>query len=347
MTKNLKEKFMKLSKLPHTSFINESDLFSNDWQVPTDIPIMNLAASAKLKSAGVMPGITIIAGPSKHFKSNICLQAVRAFQKKHPDGIVLYYDCELGAKPTYFTQAGINVDNVLHIFITNIEELQFDLVKKLNAIERGDPVMVFVDSLGNLASKKEAEDMENENAKKDMSRAGSYKSLFRVITPKLILKDIPFWAVGHVYQTMEFISKTVVSGGTGMYLSADNVLLIGREQAKTGTELDGYNFKINIDKSRFVKEKSKFELQVRWDGGIMKYSGLFALAVEGGFITRPTLQKYEYNGKEYAKKDIEHNPDVMEELLDNEDFINYVERRYELPTGVSYDNKESDTNEGE
>jgi ribosomal protein L21E len=40
----------------------------------------------------------------------------------------------------------------------NIEELKFDISKQLQEIKKGDKVIIFIDSVGNLASKKEVKD---------------------------------------------------------------------------------------------------------------------------------------------------------------------------------------------
>ena len=111
-----------------------------------------------------------------------------------------------------------------------------------------------VDSVGNIASKKEVEDAENMKSVADMTRATALKGLFRMITPMLTLKDIPLLAVNHTYMEQGMFPKAVVSGGTGVMYSADNVWIIGRRQEKTGTEITGYDFVINVEKSRFVKE---------------------------------------------------------------------------------------------
>ena len=118
-------------------------------------------------------------------------------------------------------------------------------------------VIFVIDSLGNMASKKETEDAIDGKSTVDMSRAKQMKSIFRMITPYLVKYDIPMVAVNHIYMTQEMFSKPVVSGGTGIYLSADNIFILGRQQAKEGTELAGYNFIINVEKSRHSREKSK------------------------------------------------------------------------------------------
>ena len=119
------------------------------------------------------------------------------------------------------------------------------------------------------------------------------KSLFRMVTPHLTIKDIPMVVVNHTYQTMEMFSKAVVSGGTGIYYSADNIYIIGRQQEKTGTDLTGYNFIINVEKSRFVREKSKIPVEVSFEGGISKWSGLLDMAMESGHVIKPSNGWYQ------------------------------------------------------
>ena len=131
-----------------------------------------------------------------------------------------------------------------------------------------DRVIIVIDSIGNLASKKELEDAKNEKSVADMSRAKALKGLFRMVTPYLTMKNIPCIAVNHTYQEIGLFPKAIVSGGTGIYYSADNIWILGRQQNKVGTEIKGYNFIINVEKSRFVKEKSKIPVIVTWDGGI-------------------------------------------------------------------------------
>lgn len=92
------------------------------------------------------------------------------------------------------------------------------------------------------------------------------------------------------HNTMEMFSKQVLSGGTGPYYSADTIWIITRamEQEGSGTskELVGYNFTINIEKSRFVREKSKLPITVLFEGGINKWSGLFDLALDEGWLQK-------------------------------------------------------------
>ena len=293
----------------------------------------------RVADGGLASGLTVLAGPSKHFKTSFALLVAASYLKKYDDGVLLFYDSEFGSPQAYFESFGIDTSRVLHTPVTNIEELKFDLVHQLGEIERKDKVIVVIDSIGNIASKKEVEDAENMKSVADMTRAKALKGLFRMITPSLTLNDIPLLAINHTYQTQEMFSKAVVSGGTGVMYSADNVWILGRRQEKTGTEISGYHFVINIEKSRFVKEKSKIPISVSWEGGIEKWSGLIDVAMEGGYVVKPKngwyMAKNPANGEELSgncRLAQTMCEDFWSTIFEETDFKSFVEKRYKVAT---------------
>jgi hypothetical protein len=183
----------------------------------------------------------------------------------------------------------MNVDpeRVLHTPVEHVEQLKFDITRQLDNIERGDKVAIVIDSVGNLASKKELEDALNEKSVADMSRAKALKGLFRIVTPYLTTRDIPMIVINHTYQEIGLFPKEIMSGGTGIYYSANQIFFMGRQQEKDGKEVSGYNFMIGIDKSRFVREKTRLPLSISWEGGINKWSGLLDVGIEIGWIQKP------------------------------------------------------------
>jgi len=130
--------------------------------------------------------------------------------KKYEDGVVLFYDSEFGTPQSYFETFGIDLDSVIHTPITDVEELKHDIMKQLKGIEREDKVFILVDSIGNLASKKEVEDALDGKSVADMTRAKQLKSLFRMVTPHLTLKDIPMAVVNHTYKEIGMFPKDIV-----------------------------------------------------------------------------------------------------------------------------------------
>lgn len=286
------DKLKKNSKIKTTEVLSESKFFNEKDMISTPVPMVNVALSGDI-DGGLSPGLTVLAGPSKHFKTSFALLMAAAYLDKYPDAVLLFYDSEFGSPQSYFETFGIDPSRVLHTPIANVEELKFDLIGQLENIDRKDKVCVVIDSIGNLASKKELEDAINEKSVADMSRAKALKGLFRMTTPYLTMKDIPLLAINHTYQEIGLFPKAIVSGGTGIYYSADNIWILGRRQNKKGTEITGYDFVINVEKSRFVKEKSKIPISVSWEGGIAPYSGLLEVALLGGYVQKPSNGWYE------------------------------------------------------
>jgi len=330
------DRLKKNTTIKEADILSESKFFNKKDMVQTTVPMINVALSGSL-DGGITPGLTLWCGPSKHFKSFFCLLEVKAYLDKYPEAICLFYDSEFGAGKKYFESMGIDMTRVIHSPITDIEQLKFDATSQMKEIQRGDKVIIFVDSVGNLASKKEVEDALEGKSVADMTRAKQLKSLFRIITPHLTIKDIPMVVVNHTYQTQEMYSKAVVSGGTGIYYSADNIFIIGRQQEKDGTDITGYNFIINVEKSRYVREKSKIPIEVRFEGGISTWSGLLDVALESGHVVKPKngwyqrvdLETGEVSEKNYRRAETD-NKDFWLPVLRSKSFRKYIEDNYML-----------------
>jgi len=327
---SLLEKLKKNSTIKETEILSKSKFFSKKDMIQTSVPMMNVALSGSLEG-GLTPGLTVFAGPSKHFKTAFSLLCAKAYLDKYEDAIILFYDSEFGSPQSYFDNFGIDPARILHTPITDIEQLKFDSMQQINNIERGDHVMIVVDSVGNLASKKEVEDALEGKSVADMTRAKQMKSLFRMITPHLTIKDIPMIVVNHTYSEIGLFPKQIVSGGTGLVYSADNIYIIGRQQEKDGTEVTGFNFIMNVEKSRFVREKSKIPIEVSFEGGISTWSGLLDIAMEGGFVVKPTNGWYAHKGseKKHRQKDT-YTKEFWMPILTSKEFREYIESRYKI-----------------
>lgn len=328
------DRLRKTTTIKEASILEDSKFFNAKDMIVTEIPILNVALSGSI-CGGMVPGLTLWAGPSKHFKTSFALIELKAFMDKYEDGICLFYDSEFGTPQSYFTGFGIPLDRVFHTPLTDIEQLKFDIMQQMRQLTREDKVMIVIDSVGNLASKKEVEDALEGSSKADMTRAKQLKSLFRMVTPYLNLKDIPMVVVNHTYKTQELYAKDVVSGGTGIYYSADNIFILGRQQDKDGKELNGYNFIINVEKSRFVREKSKIPIAVSFETGISKWSGLLPLALEFGMVTKPKLGWYtrpEVSDDKNWREDATDCAEFWLPILENPAFDDECKRKFQLDT---------------
>jgi len=337
---SIMDKLKKNSKLKATEVLSESKFFNEKELISTHVPMVNVALSGAV-DGGMSSGLTVLAGPSKHFKTSFALLMAADYLKAHPESVMLFYDSEFGSPQSYFEQFGIDTSRVLHTPITNVEELKFDLIGQLEELDPKDDVIIVIDSIGNLASKKELEDAQNEKSVADMSRAKALKGLFRMTTPYLAMKNIVMLAINHTYQEIGLFPKAVVSGGTGIYYSANNIWILGRRQNKKGTEVTGYDFVINVEKSRYVKEKSKIPIQVSWEGGVQTYSGLLDVALAGGYARKPSNGWYEscdpstgeilVEGKVREAGTLEK--EFWDPIFERTDFKEFIKRQYMIGYG--------------
>jgi len=330
------DKIKKNTSIKEASILSKSKFFTDKDMIPTSVPIINVALSGDIEG-GLTPGLTMWAGPSKHFKSAFSLLMAKSYMDKYSDAALLFYDSEFGTPRSYFDSFKIDMNRVLHAPITDIEQLKFDIMNQITNVERGDKLIIVIDSIGNLASKKEVEDALEQKSAADMTRAKQMKSLFRMVTPHLTLKNIPMIVVNHTYKEIGLYPKDIVGGGTGSYYSADNIFIIGRQQEKEGTEIVGYNFIINVEKSRYVKEKSKIPVTVSFDGGISKWSGLLDLALESGHVFKPSNGWYskmnpstgEIEEKKYREKET-NTKEFWASVLEDKSFHEFVRNRYRV-----------------
>lgn len=333
------DKIKKNSSIKESAILSKSKFFNAKDMIQTSVPMLNVALSGSL-SGGLTPGLTMLAANSRHFKSGFALLMAKAYLEKYPDAALLFYDSEFGTPQSYFASFDIDTDRVLHTPVTDVEQLKSDIMKQLSQVERGDHLVIVVDSIGNLASKKEVDDALEGKTVADMSRAKQIKSLFRMVTPHLNLKDIPMIAINHVYKEIGLYPKDIVSGGTGPVYSADTIFIIGRQQEKEGTEITGYNFIINIEKSRYVREKSKIPIEISFEGGISKWSGLLDTALESGHVIKPSNGWYskvdkdtgEIEEKKYRAKDTD-NKDFWLPIITSKSFQEFVESKYQISHG--------------
>lgn len=331
------EKMQKSGTAQYAKLMSKSDIMIKD-EIPTECYAMNIILSGKL-DGGIKSGLTALCGESMSFKTNFALMIAKAYMDKYPDSVLLFYDSEMGASPEYFKSMGVDVNRTFHIPVVDLEEFNYDIANRVKDIERStDKVFIIFDSLGNVASRKEVDDALAEKTAQDMTRAKKIKSIMRQIVPLINIKDIPMLIINHVYMDISsFIAKPKMTGGEGPLLNADNVIFITKSQVKTGNELTGYNFTLNVMKSRFSKPKLKIPVTVSFDSGIQKYSGLMDLALAYGIITKPSNGWYskvdmstgEVEEKKYRLNDT-NNAEFWNPILNDNDFKTWVRKQCSL-----------------
>jgi len=142
------------------------------------------------------------------------------------------------------------------------------------------------------------------------------------------------------------LENGVVCHNTGIYYSANAIWIIGRSQEKDGTEHVGYNFTINIEKSRYVKEKSKCPITVTFDGGINRWSGLMDIALETGHCSKPKAGWYKRGEEEKSYRfDDTHNKEFWLPILTDKTFQDAVQSKFQLGVGKIMQDEDFDEDE--
>lgn len=294
---SLIERMKTNSTVKEADILEASKFFEEEDFVSTPIHALNIALSGDLYG-GLRSGLTVIAGPSKHFKSLFTLLMLKAYLDQFPDAIGIFYDSEFGSPKSYFQSLGIDMKRVLHTPVANIEELKFDLMNQLEGLVRGDKVFIAIDSIGNLASKKEVEDAVNQKSVSDMTRAKQIKSLFRMVTPILTIKQLPMVAVNHTYMTQEMFSKAVVSGGClvsgtnirmfdGKHKSVDRIVVGDMVDTLNGPKLVTHSW---TPETLEFGEPDCFEVEFE-DGSTVVCSNHHPFMVDGEWVDAEDLHK--------------------------------------------------------
>lgn len=260
-----------------------------DKEVPrigTGVYILNACLSGSLYGGIKGDAITVFAGPESSGKTFLSLNACREAQKLGYG--IIYIDTENSINRADLPKYGIKntTDDFILIKTNKVEDINMTLtqlldelkIKKLKDKNFDPKLMIVLDSLAQMASNKEKEDLISGKLKQDMTKAKAIGSLFRSITIDLGYLNIPMIVNNQTYLTMDMFPKNVMKGGKALYYSASNITFLSKAKLKTGEE-DDFDFQSGIivtakaEKNRQVKPK-KVKFEISFESGCNPYIGL-------------------------------------------------------------------------
>lgn len=329
----LTEKILKYSTNPHAYLLKEDKMAIRDY-----IDTGNIALNCQISAdpfGGLPSGkILQLAGPPSAGKTYIATKIMQNAQKAK---YTLHFSESEGSETRKsLTEKGMDDEQFIHSPINRIKALQTDLLNILNALTKKEKVLMVIDSLGMLVSNKQLDDATSGKDKTDMTKTKELKSLFSTITPIAALKQVPFIILNHVYDDINSMyGAKIVAGGSGPGFSASTTITITKSQVKdekTG-KITGSYATCTATKSRWAKEKTKIKLEIDFKKGLDRYSGLFDLAIDLGFITKGIYEEdnkktgkkkgqekvgwftYEGTDKNFRKKELDKNAKFWEDAL--------------------------------
>lgn len=272
--------------------------------------------------------ITALAGETSTGKTFFALHSVKLFLQDYKDSIVVYYDSESAVTSDMMKDRGIDPSRVIIVDVDTIEMFRTHAKKIIDEYaiaKKEDPntprIMIILDSLGNMSSKKEIEDITDGKDTRDMTKAQLIKGTFRVLTIACAQNKIPMIVTNHVYDVIgNMYPEKTMGGGSGLKYTSSQVVFFSKSKDKDGTEVVGNFIRCTLKKSRFTKENSQIICKLSYESGLDRYFGLLDLAEEGGIIKK-NGNRYEINGGKFYAKAIYAEPEKFftKDLLDKID----------------------------
>ena len=257
--------------------------------ISTGVYLLDAALSAHLLSGGIQSNrITVLAGESGSGKSFIAYSVCKNAQKQ--GYCVIYIDTEYSVELDELPKFGLDnsPEKFMLIRTNKVEDINIALTQLIDQLKEEkmsgntiQPMIIVLDSVGQLASNKERNDLIKGEIKQDMTKAKAIGSLFRSINTDLGYLDIPMICCNHTYQTMDLFPTEVLKGGRAIVYTASVIGLMSKSKLKTGEEDDmdlgqsGITVLFKTMKNRLAKPK-KIRFDISFTTGMNPYSGLDA-----------------------------------------------------------------------
>lgn len=221
-------------------------------------------------------------GQSKVGKTYLLIQMVRNFLDDNKNNFCIWWASEKGISKEMLAERKVDISRILILPVATVEKFNkeaWDELVRIQEIKKTNKdynFMFVLDSLGQLNSSKEINDLEKDKQKEDMTRAKHVKKAFRNIELKTAFLNIPIIFTNHVYtKTGSFITSDELSGGYGVKFASDIIITITKAQYKVNDEIIGAILTCKNYKNRHAKENMKIKIELTYKYGISKYAGLF------------------------------------------------------------------------
>lgn len=275
----------------HTNFLSEgtnSSEFSS--YIDTGSYILNALFSGSIFGGVPDNKIVTFGGEPATGKTFFVLGVVKQFLDDNADGAVIYFDTESAVTRKMMEERGVDSKRLI---VSEPQTIQEFRAKALQILERytkskdRPPMMMVLDSLGQLSTTKEMEDSTEGKETRDMTKAQVIKATFRTLNLKLAKAKVPLFVTNHVYDSVgAYVPTKVMSGGSGLQYSSSQIAMLSKRKDKDGQVVKGNYIKVKMAKSRLTKENSFIDVKLSYDQGLDRYYGLLDLAEEAGMIKK-------------------------------------------------------------
>lgn len=267
---------------------NIPDTLMSERFVDTGSYVLNALFSTSIYGGVSSSKVTAFAGIESVGKTFFVLGIVRTFLKANKNAGVIFYDSEGGTTKELIKSRGIDASRVVLVKKYTVQDFKTHSLNVLESYlktpkDKRPPMMMILDSLGQLSTSKELKDSIEGKEIKDMTRPKVIKGAFRTLQGKLESAGVPMLVTNHVYAVIgSFVKMNEMGGGGALKYTASQIIYLSKKQDKEGNEVVGNIIKAKMQKSRISREKTVVETRISYDGGLDKYYGLIPFALEVG-----------------------------------------------------------------
>jgi RecA/RadA recombinase len=292
--------------------------------IDTGSYILNALVSGSLYGGVPNNKVVALAGEQATGKTFFALGMVKNFLEQNKDGGTIYYDTEAAVTKDMMETRGIDTNRLIVAEPQTIQQFRHHGLQVLDRYidsKESPPMMMVLDSLGQLSTTKEMEDSLDGKETRDMTKAQVIKATFRTLGLKLAKAQVPMIITNHTYDVVgAYVPTKEMSGGSGLKYTASTILFLSKKRDKDVDKGEGNLIKVTAEKSRFTKEKKQVEVRLSYTHGLDRYYGLLDLAEQYNIIKKVST-RYEFpDGSKHFGKAINSDPqkfftdDIMDRL---------------------------------
>jgi recombination protein RecA len=256
-------------------------------------------------------------GPESSGKTTLTLHVIAEIQKT--GGTAAFIDAEHALDPAYAKRIGVDVENLLLSQPDNGEQA-LEIVETLvrsNAVD-----LIVVDSVAALVPRAEIEGDMGDSHMGLQARLMS--QALRKLTGVISRSNVTVIFINQIRMKIGvmFGNPETTTGGNALKFYASVRIDIRRiGQIKQGEEIIGNRTRVKVVKNKIAPPFRQAEFDIMYNQGISKSGDILDLAVERDIVEKAGAW-YAYadgkigQGREAAKKYLEENPKVLDEIAD-------------------------------
>lgn len=236
--------------------------------------------------------VTALAGEPSTGKTFYAINIVRQFLNDNPKGFVFYFESEAALSKQMLTDRNIDTKRLALVPVSTIQEFRTQAVKVLDKYMLEDaedrlPMLFVLDSMGNLSTEKEMQDITDGKDTRDMTRSQLIRGAFRVLTLKLGKAKVPLIVTNHTYDVIGSYVPTKKMGGGCLIANTKIHTIDGLkniEEVRIGDLIKTLFGDKRVTETFVFDDKVIYDISLS-DGSTIKCSGDHKFLVDGQWMS--------------------------------------------------------------